>query len=440
MSSSHIACAALAVTLLPSVCGPALAAGFKPAVTLTGPGEVISCFDTAGLRSGTGIVAWGSSEGIKARLLRPKTGLGATTLLVPGNAACPSVAIDPKGTIAVAWSASTSNGSQVLVRTKPATGGFGAAQRFAVAHGRSDSFALGGVAFAADRSIWVVWVLRTSTATKIQWASKATKGSFALAGTSSLPKGDYVGDLDIGAGADGAVITNWQHRGPEIVDGQYARVENKSRIRFANGVWTPDVSLGLRSMSPLAVAGSGEALVSLGQYVNATLTTRLLTRLPGAGFGTAVATPTVGEYPRLAFSATGAAAAISHRRTGGVNGQGHWAYSERPPGGVFGPMQDLSTQDFTYAFWARPAVAFAADGTVFAAWDHEDDRAPQIQARVRLPGGQFGATAILARFPPGYGGDIHILTGPGRRAFVFWRRVDGSQQFKGALEAAEYAP
>lgn len=92
--------------------------------------------------------------------------------------------------------------------------------------------------------------------------------------------------------------------------------------------------------------------------------------------------------------------------------------STRPPGGEFGPPEDLSNPDFNA--W-EPAIVFAADGAATVIWRGGSAASNAIQAATRPPGGAFGMPVTISAGSDAFRHDI--AAAPDGSVTVAWYRT-----------------
>ncbi|MCO5315238.1 MAG: hypothetical protein M9938_03625 [Solirubrobacterales bacterium] len=125
------------------------------------------------------------------------------------------------------------------------------------------------------------------------------------------------------------------------------------------------------------------------------------------------------DNPEVAIAPDGTATVV-WTRSNGINLIAQ--ASTRPPGGSFGPPQDLSAAGRS-AY--DPDVAIAPDGTATVVWARFDGTNNVIQAATRPPNGSFGSPVDLsaagqsAAYP-------QVAAGPDGTTTVAWNRFNGT--------------
>ena len=98
--------------------------------------------------------------------------------------------------------------------------------------------------------------------------------------------------------------------------------------------------------------------------------------------------------------------------------------STRPPGGTFGPPEDLSA---TGQSAISPKIAAAPDGTATVVWSRSDGANQIVQAVTRPPGGSFGTPEDLS-VPGGDAVLAQVSVAADGTTGVAWKRDFGSNQ------------
>ncbi len=236
----------------------------------------------------------------------------------------------------------------------------------------------------------------------------------------SVP-GEDAGDPEIAAGPDGTTTVVWQRMdGPDRFiqsrtrppGGSFGPVEDLSSP-VEGDAYAPQVAFGLD--------GTTAVIWRLFDGSNYVVQARI--RPPGGSFGPVEDLSPSGQdsnSPQIAVGPDGAATAVWQLQSTEII-----QTSSRAPGGSFGSLMNLTEPGKTSS---QPDIAIGSDGTAAAIWRREDALLYYIvQARIRPPGEAFAPVANLSA-GGNSAGNPGIVVGPDGTATAIWQRPDGSNE------------
>lgn len=224
------------------------------------------------------------------------------------DASSPQVALDGRGGAVAVWT--RSNGSRTVVQTvsKPAGGGWSAAQNLS-----SGSANAGApqVAAAPTGEAVAVWTLAGAVGT-VQSATRSADGAWSAAQDRSTA-GRTATDPQVGVDGSGAATALWSE-----LDG--AGYVVRSATRTAGGAWgasTPLSTPGASAIAPtLAVAPDGAAVAGWVRPEGGSYRAQTAQRPPGGGWAAPQTLSASGRdafYPQVAVDGRGNAVAVWDR-------------------------------------------------------------------------------------------------------------------------------
>ncbi len=326
------------------------------------------------------------------------------------------IAIGPDGTATAVWERRNGIHPVVQTATKPPGGSFGPVFDLAASGQPSQR---SQIAIGADGTATVVWARYNGANHIAQAATRPPGGTFGLPVNISASGHDAIYP-QIAIGPDGTTTAVWE----EVIIGTGRIIQ--AATRPPGGSFGPAVNLsagGGGAFDPRVAFGpDGTTTVVWSRDNGKNAIIQAATRLAGGSFGPPVNLSAVDQsafLPQIAFGPDGTATAI-WRRSNGTNTIIQAA--TRPPGGSFGPAEDLSAsgQDAN-----APQIAIGPDGTATAVWQRDNGTNFIVQARTRPPGGSFGPAVNLSAggqdtlFP-------QIAIGADGTANAVWQRSNGT--------------
>ncbi len=248
-------------------------------------------------------------------------------------------------------------------------------------------------------------------------AGAAPQGPWVPPPESLSEVGEDSDDPRIAIGPDGTETVIW------IRDGIV-----QTRTRAPLGTFGPIADLSQPGANAtgdrIAVGPDGTTTVIWSRPSGPNYIVQARTRPPGGSFGPVEDLSADGHsanLPQLSIGPDGTTTVVWYREDD--LGDDIVQARTRPPGGSFGTVEDLSEGGRNAR---QPQVATGPDGTTAVVWQRANNAFDVvIQARTRPPGGSFGTVEDLSE-----GGEdaslAQVAVGPGGTATAVWRRDDGS--------------
>ena len=217
-------------------------------------------------------------------------------------------------------------------------------------------------------------------------AIAAPQGSWQTPATDLSESGQDAHNAQVAVAPDGTAHAVWIQSMPDPA----VRTASRPPGGSFGAPQTISVSDDSADYPEIAIGDDGTATAVWKRRIDGVYVVQAATRPPGGAFGEPVklsaSGPDVGdvERPQIAFAPDGAAIAIWAAEIGG-----EWMIQSatRPPGGGFGPPEDLSDAS---SLASGPQVAVAPDGTAIAVWSIKEGVFDVVQTAIRPPGGTFG--------------------------------------------------
>ena len=424
----------LVAALAAGLTAPAASADWTPPELVTRSADVQ--FDFAVAPNGRAAAAWVSGGYVRVAVRPPGGAWGPSTRISSGRNSVnrPAVTVTGKGEVVVAWVQSSAPAGSGLVRgpltirsrTRGKAGGWGSERKL----GSTGHFVEAGIdlaANAAGESIAVWRGLRPEGRRHVGAVQSAfRRPSTAFGGTQTVvdPQDRSAGGQVVALDDRGTAHVAWNSGAAPVV-------KLASRTRGARGSWGTPRALGAApSSNPrIAVAPDRSTTViwrgaSIDTEGNGTQSGALLTRTRTAsGSLTAVvqltATRVHGYW--LAAGADGQVSAAWPQGGDEAGSGGTVGVRTRPSAGAaFGPEQTIATGG-TDEY--HGGLAALSNGTLLFTWSFKD----RTRVVARLPGGSFGATEFDEP------GSYPLIGAAGTGAVMAWNSLDGDAV---GLEAA----
>lgn len=313
--------------------------------------------------AGNTVAAWADGPAVMAAFRHAGGVFGAPVILGPqgGGDIVIQVAFDAEGTANVVWTASVDE--TVRIVTRPPGGEFGAPA--AIGSGANPGL---GVDFslAPNGAAAVVYQSFAGGVDGVRAVVRPAGGTF---GPPERIAGGFPNDRpQVSVGADGTVAATW---------GRFTQHEAGFAIRPPGGAWSPEGTMGSKgstgglTAANVAVDQFGGVL---GVFSDGDWRVSARYRPPGGEFGPAqqleefdgfALGPEFMTPMELAMDAQGDATILWLQSASSGGGIDRFYTARRPSGGAFGPAQALSQGDTNSA---RGRLAVAPDGTAIAAW------------------------------------------------------------------------
>jgi hypothetical protein len=406
--------------------------------------ESANLLDAAMAADGSGAILFHSGGKIWLRHVSPAAAWGAATAL--GTAHQGSLATGG-GSFLAAWMEADTATARIVARSRKAgTAKYG--KKVTLAKGFSVGQPVAGV--GPDGTLWVLWKTRESVglayAERLYAARRGAKDAKFSAPVliATIPGDADLASHDLAVAGDGSVAVLWLER-PRTFANPTLRTL-RARL-YAKGKWQNPTKLADRVydlVTVVAAGARGDVLVGLTRLGEPTAasaaevtypgTVQVLSRLPGAGFGTPVTLDTF-NYTGLVFSGDLAGwAGLAVAPDGSA--MTSWVVSRS--GTVSGASAHRAGPLGSWARQSPPlGLALAADGGggFVGLWDEQTGRHPGCAALTvsRAVHPKTAASWIdVGSFPrpPGTypcSGDLAVAAGSAGRALAVWsaKRWDG---------------
>lgn len=327
----------------------------------------------------------------------------------------PEVATGPEGTTVAYWRSKPGTNRILQARVRPPAGEFGPIENFSPASQDASQFVM---AVGPDSTVRAIWSSYDGADTSLKTRVRSPGG--ALGPIEDLkPPGSGIGDPALSIGSEGTTAVTWN-----ATNGTHSVV--RTRIRPPDGDFAPEVLLS----APGEHSGSTQVVTAADGTITAAWTRgsgsdrmiQVRTRPPGGSFGpvqdlTTIAAPS--SDPTMALGPDGTVA-VGWYRTLGLN-QHMPQFRTRPSGGAFGQTKTL---DVPGEPAIDPLLAVGPDGAVTAIWTRMDGLWEILRSRSQPAGGQLGATNSLS-LPGGSAQYPGLVAGPDGSEVVIWER-DGA--------------
>ena len=281
-------------------------------------------------------------------------------------------------------------------RDSPRRGRFGSVQTLSAAGQNAND---PKVAIDAQGEATAVWD-RTNgapqTGSTVQGAIRPPGGVFDFAKNLSVPANAIYADwADVGVNAHGDTVAVWERGGAypaaKVIQASFRGPSEA----FGPAQSVTDPALVSARNPQVAVEDSGAALLAWPQAPNGSNqdVLQVATRAPGGLFGAGKpvsrGTEDANGYD-LAANRNGDAVVVWESIVGGIP---RIEAAQRPAGGAFGPVQDVSTSDGAPQL---PSVAIDDSGNTLAAWKRKVDAKQVIVGAMGDAGAPLGAELTLS--------------------------------------------
>lgn len=361
----------------------------------------------------------GGYAGATAR--RPVGGNWSAPESLPGGVAA-QLAVDPRGDALVVWTGVDGTSQRIRAVFRPAGGRWGRPVDVSPA---GESGSVPQVELDARGNALVVWPAYSGTSSAIRYVARSAGGKWSPVRTLAR----QAGDVDLAMNARGQAVIAWVASGAVRVStrspaGRWSAPRSLSPPRDA--ALNPKVALN--DAGAAVVIWHGTPTGSVPVVLEAAI------RPAGARFGRARQIGgEVSGAARVAIGISGEAVAIWSNRDA-------LFASARPPGGVFGKVQALSTSGF------GSAIGVDGRGNALAVWTRSDGTTLFLHAARRPARGAFGqgvdltsvgADCFLHRCP--VGGEASIAVDARGNGTAVWIVLPDPRQYTGGyVEAASY--
>jgi len=229
------------------------------------------------------------------------------------------------------------------------------------------------------------------------------------------------GTPDVAFDGGGNAYGTWQRTtegGPTIV---------QLTTRAPGAGFAPPVDMGATLQSGIGLTDGPQIEVDVAGNAALAFATDdgrivLSRRAPGGGFPAPleISTGTGNNSVDIAMSGNG------HLIVAWKNGVDNILVRTATPGGELGAAADFGPDNGSPSFALTPQLAINGEGAAVVTWV-EDDAAPNsvVRARVRPPGGAFGAEQLLSAAGADASSPDVAIDGQGRATAV-WQRVEGA--------------
>ena len=352
----------------------------------------------------------------RAKTVPPGPWVSPARPLSPLNAisASPKVATGPEGTTVVYWRFTPGADSILQARVRPPAGEFGPIESLSPAGSDASQPVL---AVGPDGTIRAVWASFDGVNTTLVTRARSSGGALEPIQNLNTP-GPGIGPPALSIGSDGTTTVTWNG-----TNGTHSIV--RARTAPPGRAFGPEVLLSQpgehSGASQVVTAPDGTTTAVWRRNNGSDHKVQVSTRPPGGSFGPVEDLTSIGastSQPAVAIGPDGTVAVGWHRRFGV---DFFPQVRTRPPGGGFGQTQSLSTPGQPAS---DPRLAVGPDGTVTAVWSRSDGPYDIAETRSQPPGGQFGPTIDLSQ--SGASAEQPVISaGLDGSEVVVWSRFDG---------------